>query len=249
MAVFLRWGKKFTVVCLVVIVLIAPATTGLAQGPGDALFQLSTLGTLFRGVYDGAMTCGDLKKHGDFGIGTLEGLDGEMIVLDGRVFQAKVDGSILPVDDEALTPYAVVTFFSTDGKLSLENVGSLEELQAHLEKMLPSRNLYYAFRVDGTFTYIRTRSVPKQEKPYRQVVQTVRDTNDVKGTLVGFWCPNHARGTNLPGFHFHFISEDRQLGGHVLDCNIASGAAQVKWLTEVNLVLPRTEAFWRANLP
>ena len=86
MAVFLRWGKKFTVVCLVVIVLIAPATTGLAQGPGDALFQLSTLGTLFRGVYDGAMTCGDLKKHGDFGIGTLEGLDGEMIVLsDGNL--------------------------------------------------------------------------------------------------------------------------------------------------------------------
>jgi acetolactate decarboxylase len=251
MVAFPRGGRNVIAGLLTALLLLAAPVQGWTQAPDskDGLFQVSTLNALFRGVYDGAMTCGELKKHGDFGMGTLEGLDGEVIVLDGKVFQAKVDGNVLPVDDEALTPFAMVTFFSADANLSVENIDSIEALQAILEKTLPSRNLFYAFRIDGTFGYMKTRSVPKQEKPYRQVVQTVRETNDVRGTMVGFWCPGYARGFNVPGFHFHFISEDRRIGGHVLDCSLAAGTAQVKWLTEVNLVLPRTEVFWRAKLP
>ena len=237
--------------CLLVLFLVTASVSGYAQsnGSNDAVFQVSTLSALFRGVYDGAMTCGELKKRGDFGIGTLEGLDGEMVILDGKVYQAKVDGNVLTVGDEALTPFAVVAFFAADNKLSLESIDNFDSLQQNLEKVLSTRNIFYAFRIDGTFSYIKTRSVPKQEKPYRPVVQTVRETEDIKGTMVGFWCPGYARGINAPGFHFHFISDDRRIGGHVLDCRLVAGTAQVKYLTELNLVMPSTEGFWRANLP
>lgn len=45
------------------------------------LFQYSTLEALLGGVYDGEVTVGELLTHGDFGLGTFNSLDGEMIIL------------------------------------------------------------------------------------------------------------------------------------------------------------------------
>ena len=56
----------------------------------------------------------ELKKHGDFGIGTFDALDGEMIVLDGVVYQAKADGHIYQAADNLTTPFATVTYFDSD---------------------------------------------------------------------------------------------------------------------------------------
>ena len=60
----------------------------------STLFQVSTTGALVQGVYNEAVTVGGLRTHGDFGLGTFEGLDGEMVVLDGKFYQAHADGSI-----------------------------------------------------------------------------------------------------------------------------------------------------------
>ena len=80
----------------------------------DTLYQVSTIDALMQGVFDGVQPVGELKRHGDFGIGTFDALDGEMIVLDGVVYQAKADGRIYPVKDSATTPFATVTHFTKD---------------------------------------------------------------------------------------------------------------------------------------
>ena len=62
------------------------------------LFQASTIAALLEGAYDGDLSFAELAEHGDLGLGTLNGLDGEMIALDGRFYRADVDGSVTEVD-------------------------------------------------------------------------------------------------------------------------------------------------------
>ena len=81
------------------------------QNQGDILTQVSTIDAILGGLYDGVVTYGELKQYGDFGIGTFEGLDGEMVALDGNFYQIKSDGVAYPVDDDMTTPFACAIFF------------------------------------------------------------------------------------------------------------------------------------------
>src|ERR1700739_3960057 len=80
------------------------------------VFQTSTVDALMEGASTGDMTMSELKTHGDFGLGPFDGLDGEMIELDGKVFQVRADGHAHPVADSARTPFATVSFFKPDDK-------------------------------------------------------------------------------------------------------------------------------------
>jgi acetolactate decarboxylase len=210
----------------------------------DTLFQVSTINALLNGDYHGAMTFGDLKRYGDFGIGTFDGLDGEMIGLEGRFYQIKADGVAYPVLNSMTTPFAVVTVFDVDKTLSLPGPLDYEGLQRTVDGLIPDKTIFYAIRVEGTFTYIKTRSVPKQKEPYPPLVeavknQTVFEFHDVKGTIVGFWCPDAAKGVNVPGYHLHFLTADRKAGGHLLACQLQQGTIAVDYTSDFYMVLPQ----------
>jgi acetolactate decarboxylase len=205
----------------------------------DVLFQVSTIDALLQGVYDGVLTIGELKTHGDFGIGTIDGLEGEMLALDGNYYQIKTDGIAYPVSEGLTTPFATVTYFEADKNFLLEEPMNLTEFEQYLDLHLPAENLFYAVKIDGNFTYLKARSVPKQEKPYpllSDVVsnQTIFEFENVSGTLVGFRTPEYVKGVNVPGYHLHFITADRNSGGHVLDFELEDG----------NISLDTTNAFF-----
>jgi hypothetical protein len=103
------------------------------------LFQISTGTALVEGVHDKAITVGDLRSHGDFGLGTFEGLDGEMVVLDGHFYQAHFDGRITEAPDSAAVPFAVVTNFSPQHRASLSAIGSIDALTAALDGLRRSQ--------------------------------------------------------------------------------------------------------------
>src|SRR4028118_424870 len=79
--------------------------------PHHTLFQTSTIDALLHGEYDGDVDFEELGGRGDFGLGTLEALDGEMVALDGGFYQVKADGRAYEIEPRARTPFAVVTFF------------------------------------------------------------------------------------------------------------------------------------------
>lgn len=197
--------------------------TGTAAPAGrDTIYQTAPIDALMAGVYDGNYAVGDLKRYGNIGVGTLNGLDGELMYLDGQMFQICVDGKVYPVPDSNLTPFAAVTWLDRDIQIKAVSATSLEEFTRLLDRALPSSNLFFAVRVDGEFDYVKTRSVPKQQKPYRPLSvvaneQKVFEFQHVKGTIIGFRCPPFVKGINVPGYHFHFLKEDRKGGGHVLD--------------------------------
>jgi acetolactate decarboxylase len=186
-------------------------------------------------------------------LGTLNALDGELIGLDGTFYQAKADGSVVPVGDDATTPFAVVTFFDTDRTIRLANVTSLAEYLAALNSSLENRNVMYAIEARGHFSHVRVRSVPAQQKPYPLLTeavknQTVYDFDDADGTIVGIWFPEYMAGVNVAGFHLHFVSDDRQRGGHLLDCSAADLTTAIDRTGDFYMALPGDGDFGRAAI-
>ena len=234
------------------LVTLLSCLTCQTRGSGT-LVQFSTINALLQGVYEGPTSFADLKKYGDFGIGTLNSLDGEMITLEGKSYQITSDGKTHPIPDSGHTPFATVTFFHPDEKFTVEPSAIYIQLQELLDRRLPSKNYFYALRIKGTFSNLKVRSVPRQSPPYRDLKevsksQTVFQWKDIRGTLIGFRCPAFAKGFNVPGYHFHFISENRDCGGHVLDCALASGDVSVDTLEKIQVLLPANEAFANAKL-
>lgn len=224
-----------------------------AAGDRDCLYQVSTIDALMAGLYDGGMTLGELKKHGDTGIGTFDALDGEMVVLDGKVYQIKSDGSVSQPSDSVTTPFAAVTLFDDDQTDYPFIAMTMTGLTKYLDTLAPSPNLFYAFRIDGDFKSVKTRSVPAQSKPYPKLIdvvakQPVFEFEDVKGTIIGLRCPYYVKGVNVPGYHFHFINADRSRGGHLLDCVMVKGTVVVDETTSMQLVLPDSKEFRETRL-
>ena len=222
------------------------ASVGAAEPTGqsrDILYQASTINALLAGGYAGILTCGELTRHGDFGLGTFEALDGEMIVLDRTVYQVRNDGTVQTAGPAVLTPFANVTFFEPDVTFELRGIESLDRLQKEIERRLVNRHIFYAIRLDGAFDALKVRSVPKQTKPYPKLAEVVKhqsvfELKDIKGTLIGFWCPAFAQALNVPGFHLHFLAEDRKSGGHVLDCRLKEGKVSLDLTAGFTLQLP-----------
>jgi acetolactate decarboxylase len=216
------------------------------------IYQVSTSTALVEGIYQGAVRVGTLREHGDLGLGTFENLDGEMVVLGGEVFQVSGDGSVQEVGDDVLSPFAVVTHFSPDAPVELEPCPNYENLLAQLDRLRDSENMFYSIRIDGHFDTMHTRAVCKAEKGFRLVnaaaVQPEFRFSDVSGTLVGFWTPSYARTLSIPGYHLHFLSEDRTKGGHVLGCSGSGLRLQLQRDSNVQIALPETEDFLNGDL-
>ena len=207
------------------------------------LFQTSTIDALLQGSYEGDVSFAELEGRGDFGLGTFDALDGEMICLAGSFYQIKSDGRAYAVDRDARTPFAVVTVFEPDLSEMLSLPMDFEALCDHVDGVVGGGAVCCAVRVDGHFEYVKTRSVPRQHKPYPPLAEVVEnqptfELHDVSGTLVGFRFPDYTQGLNVSGYHFHFISADRTAGGHVLGCMLARGDLHIDREGDLQLELP-----------
>src|SRR5262249_32528217 len=205
--------------------------------------QVSVLNDLMMARYDGGMPIPELLRYGDFGLGTPDHLARELSVLDRRAYQARGDGAVVEAGPDRSTPFAIVPPFEPDGSLPCPRVGNLSDLDARLDDALGEQNNFLAVRVDGRFAAITLRSVHRQEPPYRplgDVVegQSVWTHKEVRGTLVGVRGPAWVGGLNVPGYHWHFLSADRTVGGHVLDCRVREGRVQYQvchdWLIKLD---------------
>jgi acetolactate decarboxylase len=205
--------------------------------------QVSIINALMLGQYDGVVPMQELLHYGNFGLGTCDHLDGELVVLDGKAFQAKSDGTVAEVNSQSKTPFAIVTPFDKAGEAPCTNSSNLDELEGRLDVLLPNHDLFFAIRVDADFESITFRSVPRQEPPYALLAdvakhQAIWTHQSLKGTLVGIRSPKWVHGLSVPGYHWHFLSSDHNFGGHVLDCKIRDGTIAYdqcsSWLIKLN---------------
>lgn len=214
-----------------------------AEREPHVLFQASTIGALLDGAFEGDLSFAELAEHGDLGLGTLNGLDGEMIALEGEFFRADVDGTINRVAPEAKTPFAVVTEFEPSVDARLEGRRSHAALLAAIDLLAPQGASTCAVRLDGRFELVRARSVPAQTPPYRPLTEVVADQHvfdlaDLTGTMLGFRFPTWVEGIEVAGYHLHFISEDRLRGGHVLDSRSGELRVRIDASDDLHVELP-----------
>jgi acetolactate decarboxylase len=225
--------------------LVALDRAGAARDPAAAhvAFQVSTLAALLDGRYEGELTLAELTRHGDLGIGTLDGLDGELAVLDGECWQARADGTLHRPDPATRTPFAVVVPFTPGPPEPLAGPLPLEALCARLDALRPAGAPACAVRVDGRLARARLRSVPRQSPPYRPLAEVARhqavwETGPVEATIVGFRFPAAVQALEVPGWHLHLLAADRSTGGHVLDLVLERGTARLDGSSALHLELP-----------
>lgn len=224
------------------------ATKPTAEPDQESLVQFSLLAALAADDYVGGPTLKRVLASGDFGVGTFDRLDGEMIVLDGKIYQALFDGTVRPADLNGTTPFAAVTYFREDGQLADLKAATLEDLELQLDRKLPRHNSPYAIRIVGEFAAVTVRSVPAQSPPFRPLVEVVKnqptwDHQKVRGTLVGLRCPHWMGTINVSGYHWHFLSDDHKIGGHVLACAFDKAKASFDECTSITIHIPQSTTF------
>lgn len=235
--------RKILLICFVPVYIFAV----------DTLSQVSTIDALLGGLYDGVITLKELQQQGNFGIGTYDGLDGEMVLLDGLFYQVKADGKVYQPQLSITTPFAAVVEFGTENEIEIDPGTDFHRFEQIIDETLPTFNIFYALRMEGKFSYIKTRSVPRQEKPYLPLAeiaatQPTFEYENIEGTIIGFRCPDYVKGMNVPGYHLHFISKDKKVGGHLLKFIVQKGRCGVDYIHYFSLQLPQTDDFYKIDL-
>ncbi len=215
--------------------------TEVQKANRDELFQLAPFNIFSTGQYNGLMSYGELENHGDFGIGTFEGLDGEMIALDGVFYQIPKEGIPRQVDPTQKSPYATITYFEADKTFSVSGL-NYTDLKTYLDEKLTSKDVIYAIKVSGVYNWAQTRSPQKQAEPYPDIntalqTQAIFNLTNVSATAVGFWFPNSMDGVDYSGYHLHLITDNHIAGGHLLDCIIQNASVQVDLIKNYKLIL------------
>ncbi|MDO4218988.1 MAG: acetolactate decarboxylase [Synergistaceae bacterium] len=248
---------RFSSVVLALIVLVCAYFTfakPCCKNCSPTVTQFSTINALVEGNYDGVATMGCLKKAGDFGIGCVEPLDGELAVLDGEAYQIRFDGSVHKLTDEIKTPFAAVLKFKSSREGQVSNVPDLAELIKYLDTLIPESNMLVAVRITGVFDHVHTRSVPPQKKPYPRLSDVTKnqpefEADNQEGDIIAFRLPEYLAGVNATGWHMHFLSKDKKFGGHLLGISTKNASVKVCLSREFRMVLPpEGHDFYKTNL-
>ncbi len=206
----------------------------------QAVFQSAPFARFAGGSYDGTLSVKELKTHGNFGIGTVNGLDGEMIALDNNFYQVRTDGKVYAIKDNTLTPFATVIFFSAQMEKVLNARTDFAGLAGFLDGILTDREKLYAIKITGKFSALKLRSIPRQDQPFPVLSEVIKkqetfEYKDMSGVLVGFKFPKSMEGVGVAGYHFHFISQDRKSGGHLLDCRFEHVFIEIEEVSQLVL--------------
>lgn len=244
--------KKIVFSCLIIAGLFCLLGNSNKNAPAilkpNTIFQYSTLSALLEGIYDGEMTIGELKKHGNYGIGTFNALDGEMILYEGQCYKATSDSKVIKMADSEKTPFAAICSFVPDTVIQINRALYLKDLKHYIDSIVPSNNLLYAYKVSGSFDSIVIRSVPKQEKPYKRLIeaykaQGVYTFTQQEGILFGYKFPKYLKDVNMDDYHLHYLSTDKTKGGHLMNCKMVKGSVSVAFIRDFNLQLPNNKYF------
>ncbi len=203
------------------------------------MYQVASFDYFASGKYEGVYPLNNLFEKADFGIGTVDGLDGEMYVRDGKAYRIISSGEVVEVPSSAMLPFAMMCKFKPDtmflytGKMPVYK--KIDELVNDSTKLL-------AIEIKGVYASLTTRSVPKQEKPYKNLYdiiahdQVVFHPENLKGTAVGYRIPARCIAVNPTGYHIHYVSEDGKEGGHVLAFSTDSVMVSIQVLDDIELV-------------
>lgn len=219
----------------------------------NTIFHFSIADALLSSLFEGSITFKEILHYGDFGIGTLNGLDGEVIILNGVPYTVRADGSAYVVDKTEHCPIIITTFFKKEFILPIDTLVSFSQLKEKLNSLFPTENIFYPIKITGEFKNITTRSIAKQNKPYKPVGNLVDEMvkfeySNIEGVIIGYKSPPFVERVGVPGYHFHFIDKKRKVGGHLLDFELIKGKVEYALARDFHVKLETSVDFNKLDL-
>lgn len=216
------------------------------------MYQVSTLQALLLGYFRSVISVSELLKHGNIGLGTFTGVDGEMIVLDGSCYRATENGDVVKAEGDRGVPFSTVCTMEESEPIEFDTIDNIDNLKIALNNIIDSHfglNSMHMARIDGEFELVDARSESGYESVHVELKTVLGKTQKafkfekIKGTLVCVYFPDYMDGINAAGWHLHFISEDRKHGGHVFDIVMKSGKGLISKINSIELKLPDEPIF------
>jgi acetolactate decarboxylase len=216
------------------------------------MYQVSTLNALLLGYTRKVVTVQDLLANGDTGLGTFENVNGEMIVVDGHCYRATDNGTITEMSPDCGVPFASVSFLKGTKKFETGPVGDIDALKILLDLKIEEGfglNSMHMVRIDGFFETVDARSengLKSQHVELKDILNLNQKSfvfSNVSGSLVCLYYPDYMAGINASGWHFHFVSEDRSKGGHVINIAMKNGTAVLDKISKIEMQLPWEASF------
>ena len=215
----------------------------------DIFYQYSIWYAFVNKIFEGDLSAKELKTKGDIGLGSYNLLDGELIMLNGILYQASEDGKVHKPEDSKKIVYANAAFFNKDFSYELPKVESYDNLRAIINDKLPTKNFFYAFKIHGEFSKMKCGGLHKQKAPFEKGLDVliperpIFERENFKGTMVGFYCPTFIGNINVAGYHLHFVSDDEKFAGHVMEFEGENLTLEIDELHKYQFDLPNTEDF------
>ncbi|PWV47041.1 acetolactate decarboxylase [Chitinophaga sp. S165] len=215
----------------------------------NTLFQYGIADAFVGGVFEATYPWTQLKEQGDFGLGAPGELDGELTICDGKAYQTQSSGQTFEVPDSFKTALAFVTFFKADTVFSVNGTADQAGVFKAIDSYLKKKNGMYAIRISGSFNQVKARAFPAHpERPYPPLAtllntQQFFDIKNTKGVLVGYKLPTYINGVSIEGYHFHFLSDSRRQGGHMLGFSGDDLMIEVAELKDFHLSVPDDNSF------
>ncbi|GAA6112948.1 MAG: acetolactate decarboxylase [Apilactobacillus sp.] len=206
------------------------------------LFQNGTGAIVVPGLFDGTLTIKELMENGNTGIGSGDGLDGELIIIDNKPYKIDGDGIVSIVNDDFTVPFGNAHFADYEDVSVTPNLNS-KDMSDVIFKHKPFENTQFSIKLHGQFSHVTVRSVYKQTKPYPNLIQTaenehVFEGDNVTGTIIGYYNPSPFSQIAVKGFHMHFIADDLSIGGHLSKFSGFNGHFGIQLFNDFKLRLP-----------
>lgn len=218
------------------------ATSSSTREGDNQLYQFSVVNALMAGYAEGGLPVSKFLEKGNIGLGTFDGLQGELVILDRIAYRLTSEGSVTSVSSNEKLPYALVANFVSqkDWKSSVLDRKSLE---TYLRKR--AKNHFLIFKIEAHFDTMSCRTVSGQRYKGESLTKLSKDASkktftNMKGSIVGIFTPHVWEGISVAGQHMHFIDENRLAGGHILDFQAKDAIIQEATSSNIQVELPKT---------
>jgi len=207
------------------------------------LYQIGLVPAFLNGICTSDYNFKSLAQKGDFGLGTINQLNGEMIAFDGHFYSIDKNGVASEIADTICTPYALVSLFKPQHFYTIKQISNISALNQYLLSLLDNINIFYMIRIDGEFASLQLRSetchcmrgIPISELLDKdQVKYSIKKS---KGTLVVTFSPAYTQNMCITNFHYHYLNDDKTTGGHVFDLKVVSAHISIQPLYRFQLEL------------
>jgi len=206
-------------------------------------FQAGLIIGIQQGVYEGDVDFKRLEQHGDTGLGTLNGVDGEMIAIDNDFYHIDSAGAIKKIDPVTLTPFSIVTKFNPTLSFMIAKITSLDELTILLDTHIPTPNIFYMMRIDAELDWIKIDGENCKMRPAKPLIPRSSEFTHLAGSLIVTRCPDYSAAFTIPGYHYHFIDSTKTRGGHVADLKIKTASVKMTFMRRFSMVLFNNKSF------